>query len=197
MDEVGADSKRCARCEKVKPLSEFHRDARERDGKDSRCRACWTVLNRARREQTRASVESAGSFVCVKCRETRDAAKLCPSSSGSAIICSFCDNFRHHGLTTSEARELFALQGFECGMCGHPLHEWSGEGRIPFFVDHDHACCGSRGSCGKCVRGFLCRACNTYLGAIKDDPDNAPRFAKTIREYLDDPPMARLRRSRA
>lgn len=30
-------------------------------------------------------------------------------------------------------------------------------------VDHDHACCPRSNSCGKCVRGILCRECNKLL----------------------------------
>jgi len=30
-------------------------------------------------------------------------------------------------------------------------------------VDHDHACCPDRRSCGKCVRGILCTTCNNKL----------------------------------
>lgn len=42
-------------------------------------------------------------------------------------------------------------------------------------LDHDHACCprvkGSMEySCGKCVRGWLCRSCNLALGQLKDSP---------------------------
>ena len=36
-------------------------------------------------------------------------------------------------------------------------------------IDHDHQCCPQNRSCGKCVRGILCRACNTALGSLKED----------------------------
>jgi hypothetical protein len=47
-----------------------------------------------------------------------------------------------------------------CGIC-------SGPG--PLQVDHDHACCPGKYSCGACVRGFLCNNCNNGLGRFKDD----------------------------
>ena len=36
-------------------------------------------------------------------------------------------------------------------------------------IDHDHSCCPRRGSCGKCVRGALCKRHNLYLGLIEKD----------------------------
>lgn len=38
-------------------------------------------------------------------------------------------------------------------------------------IDHDHACCPGEQSCGKCVRGILCRSCNTALGYAKDSTE--------------------------
>lgn len=36
-------------------------------------------------------------------------------------------------------------------------------------VDHDHSCCPGQSTCGNCVRGVLCRACNRGLGSFGDD----------------------------
>lgn len=50
---------------------------------------------------------------------------------------------------------LLAKQGGVCAMCG---------GQNPNEVDHDHQCCPGRDSCGKCVRGILCKKCNWRVG---------------------------------
>ena len=34
-------------------------------------------------------------------------------------------------------------------------------------IDHDHNCCPSEESCGKCLRGILCGPCNRALGKIE------------------------------
>jgi len=36
-------------------------------------------------------------------------------------------------------------------------------------IDHDHSCCSGATSCGKCVRGALCKRHNLYLGHIETD----------------------------
>ena len=35
------------------------------------------------------------------------------------------------------------------------------------FVDHDHQCCSTQRTCGKCIRGLLCISCNNILGIIE------------------------------
>lgn len=51
------------------------------------------------------------------------------------------------------------------------------------YVDHDHSCCERDGSCGECVRGLLCRSCNTALGLVKDSPNRLLGLLK----YLEGP----------
>lgn len=68
-----------------------------------------------------------------------------------------------YGLTQEQFDVLLTAQENSCGMCHEPFAEGS-----PIYVDHDHACCpGEKMSCGKCVRGLLCRSCNTGLGRIE------------------------------
>lgn len=55
-----------------------------------------------------------------------------------------------------------------------------------FHIDHDHACCPDRGgkaktqTCGKCIRGLLCKNCNQGLGRFKD----SVKFLQNAINYL-------------
>lgn len=82
---------------------------------------------------------------------------------------------------------LYELQGGRCATCQRA----TGKTRR-LSVDHDHKCCPGRTSCGKCVRGLLCRPCNTLLGRARDAIEF---FARCI-EYLQHPPANKLRRKR-
>lgn len=39
-----------------------------------------------------------------------------------------------------------------------------------FAIDHDHRCCPGERSCGQCVRGIVCRACNNAMPHTLDTP---------------------------
>lgn len=88
-----------------------------------------------------------------------------------------------YGLTQDDFDLLLKVQGYACGMC----RELFAEGQL-IHVDHDHGCCPLKNrSCGKCVRGLLCHACNIALGHIEH------RYTMA-RAYLDGPrPWAALR----
>jgi hypothetical protein len=65
-----------------------------------------------------------------------------------------------HGLLPEQYQALIEFQGYACAIC---------RDQVPLQVDHDHACCPGKRSCGLCVRGLLCRPCNQGLGSFYDD----------------------------
>jgi len=66
-------------------------------------------------------------------------------------------------------------QGGRCAICGSV----NPDGRR-LAVDHDHACCPGKRSCGGCVRGLLCDRCNRGMGFFGDDP----ALLESAAEYL-------------
>lgn len=75
---------------------------------------------------------------------------------------------QNYNMTPEQRAERLEAQNNECAACGASF-----EAMDPKHVhaDHDHACCPGTRSCGRCVRGFLCQACNNALGALRDDPE--------------------------
>lgn len=82
---------------------------------------------------------------------------------------------RRFNLTEDQVSRLYS-EDATCDICGGVQLN----GRA-LAVDHDHSCCPGKRSCGKCVRGFLCSACNTSIGHMEDDID---RLRSAI-EYLE------------
>ena len=74
------------------------------------------------------------------------------------VRCKPCKNAHAHGTTVAQ---ILARQGSEiaeCASCGSTDR---------LKIDHDHECCPAVKSCGLCVRGYLCHACNTSEGLLK------------------------------
>lgn len=71
-----------------------------------------------------------------------------------------------YGISLSKYEQILAGQGGACAICRS-----ANPGKRQFSVDHDHSCCPGPRSCGGCVRGLLCGACNSGIGLLNDDPD--------------------------
>jgi hypothetical protein len=87
-------------------------------------------------------------------------------------------------VTPERARRL--LTDPACEVCGVDMlargRQANGKVSVQLVVDHDHTCCpvDSR-SCGKCVRGLICRTCNSAAGLLYDNP----AIARSLGDYLD------------
>lgn len=79
------------------------------------------------------------------------------------------------GLSLDDFRRLVQQQSGKCAICGDPLQSWEYaderrlDGTQP-VVDHCHRSDGSHS-----VRGILHQTCNSAIGLLGDDPENARR----------------------
>lgn len=82
---------------------------------------------------------------------------------------------KRYGITHSDVDRMMRAQNHCCAICLAPLTQGK------FHIDHDHRCCSQRKqSCGACVRGLLCSACNTGIGHFEEDLERLKRAALYI-----------------
>lgn len=92
--------------------------------------------------------------------------------SGGHRYCSIrCSkNAMRHGMNREEYLS-FISRG--CDVCG---------GHTDLVVDHNHNCCPGKTSCGECIRGVLCGACNKAEGFLRSSPELAMRLANYLKK---------------
>lgn len=91
----------------------------------------------------------------------------CPNSAGGSTgICKSHSNWAgKYSLSVAQAVQILN-SGYPCDICGLTV------GRMSINVDHDHSCCPGQGTCGRCIRGLLCRGCNRAIGSFSEDREN-------------------------
>lgn len=118
-------------------------------------------------------------------------------AAGWPYVCARClDPIKHvvtrlkeHRVPHERARMLASDPC--CEVCGDdmltPIRTSARKLQAPLVVDHDHACCpGDSHSCGRCVRGLICRACNAAAGQVRDDPEVALSLAAYLERWRPD-----------
>lgn len=87
--------------------------------------------------------------------------KVCCRLAGRACI---------YNITVEHLLSIYEHQERKCAICSTALDIEQVGNNV--CVDHDHSCCPETGAgktCGKCVRGLLCRSCNFFIGIARDD----------------------------
>lgn len=177
MAKVTAVGVWCPRCGQTKTAADFHRKGT--NGFQAYCRSCFKELGAARYladkdrilEQSRQwSRENRDKVNAARRKRRADpvyrARELARDRERDRLRHPDRWIREHYNLTREQWNALLAAQGGGCAICGTTVPK--GIGR--FHVDHDHACCPGKKSCGKCVRGLLCNRCNPLLGYVNDDP---------------------------
>lgn len=148
------DTKICKTCGEDKPLSDYYKRAKSKDGVGYSCRDCQREASRQWHHDNPERSYKRG-------RKWRD------ENPTKAAEWSRYGRLKNHSITADQYDALLASQG---GMCANNScrSRDPGAGRKNMCIDHDHSCCSGQNSCGKCIRGLLCMSCNLMLGHAKD-----------------------------
>lgn len=101
-----------------------------------------------------------------------------------APISHLITRLKAHRVSHERARLLTESPG--CEVCSTDIvtktrDPDSGKWRAQLVVDHDHSCCPvDSHSCGRCIRGFLCRQCNLAEGLLRSDPQIAMQLSRYL-----------------
>lgn len=144
----GGMRKRCGKCKLNKPVSEFNKYKRSKDGLQHRCKLCHKA-------DVRADFEKDPEKYRNRVREyaLREPEKVARNS--------FRQQARLLGLDQDDMEAKFKAHNGLCDICQKPHHETLKRYRR-LTIDHDHVT-------GE-FRGFLCHRCNNGLGCFGDDP---------------------------
>lgn len=163
-------TKQCTKCKKVKPLSEFNRNKREKDGCQFWCRLCQKKYykkysekaNKRNRKWYKENRNNVKNQRHEYYKENRD----CLLKQRRIIYLK-----RLYNITPQEYDIMLELQGSVCIICGKTPKE---NGKR-LAVDHDH-------ETGK-IRDLLCDGCNKALGYLNDSPEMCERMKLYLQKH--------------
>ena len=171
------------------PLSEENTYVDPKTGMRA-CRTCRRNRKRAIDAEVRVSGSGSANAVKTHCPKgheyTEENTYIWVGKHGAVKrICRTCQKIKRwennipkqYGITHEVFLQMLAEQEEACAICHAPF-----EGRP--HIDHDHSCCDRSGSCGKCVRGLLCKTCNAGLGSFRDDPELLKAAVRYLRPSL-------------
>ncbi len=174
------ETKFCTQCNTHQPVSNFHKQAKAKDGLQFRCKDCDKAFHHARylkdkekiSEQTKKWKEENKEKAYIQGMEWRknNVEKVKEYQRTSNLRKNF-------GIEIEEYEALLSEQNGVCAICSQPetyIHKATGK-PARLAVDHCHA----SGS----VRKLLCKACNNGLGLFRDNPELLIKAADYLKEH--------------
>jgi hypothetical protein len=174
------ETKFCTQCSTYHPVSNFHKQAKAKDGLQFRCKQCDKAFHQARylkdkekiNQQTKKWKEENKDKAYAAGNEWRknNADKVKKYNRASSLRKNF-------GIEIEDYEVLLASQNGVCAICLEAesyIHKATGK-PARLAVDHCHAN-------GK-VRKLLCKACNNGLGLFRDNPELLLKAADYLKEH--------------
>lgn len=169
-------TKQCTKCNRDKPLDEFHKDRTRRDGHAGQCKACKRAYRNSRYRKDRSrelsqqrryrSTHKEKIAAGQKRRRQQRPGRVRRISRSSTLK-------QRYGITAQDYNRMLASQNGVCAVCGNPETRKKRGGTIRLAVDHCH-------KTGK-VRGLLCSRCNLSIGRFEDDPELLEKAAAYLK----------------
>lgn len=130
----------CSLCLLSKPLTDFYKESRVKDGRSRRCKKCHSKVTEKYRKKNPEIYRKASKKHWNALHDKKKHANW----------------LKRYGLTHEKYVEMFEQQDGRCKICTKECS--SG---MNLSVDHCH-------KTGK-IRGLLCKKCNSALGMLNDD----------------------------
>jgi hypothetical protein len=131
----------------------------------------------------RTDRDADGNKRCPKCQQWIQESFFTKHRSSPDGLTSWCRDCMSKGrrssyykLSESEVQNILSAQNYCCAICDTDI-------ATNFVIDHDHNCCPKERSCGRCIRGALCRNCNTGLGMFAESIRNVRNASKYLEGY--------------
>ena len=160
------DNKTCKTCSQTKPAEKFvPQRAVCRDCRNAERRARYAIDPEYRAKNAARNAKRWPS------EESQLAHNKKRRESGRSRADHLWNRFR---LTPEEYDAIWERQGRMCPICHR------GDESLSLCVDHDHSCCPTIQTCGRCIRGILCKQCNYGIGFLQDDLDRLERAASYL-----------------
>lgn len=188
-------TKECRKCGEEKSVEDFYGQARAKDGLDSYCKYCrngYTLKQHRDTSKPPCTLEDCNTHQYAKGLCQKHYSRMWRNGTTERQNTSYLEGGFNYDYSMYSPEELRArhlsrykmtLEEFDalavdgCHLCGTMPTD------TLLTVDHDHACCNESASCGKCVRGLLCHACNISVGRFESGTlrEDAPKYelAKT------------------
>jgi len=166
LNVVPIKMKSCVKCEKSKPLSDFHRDKHAPDGHTYKCGEC---LNEIGKERHKSDPER------TKARNKKSMERIYSDPVAHAKHKAMKTAWNHtpkyydmyykkrFGISFADVNSMLANQNGLCANlgCSRPIAILPVGEQVKAVVDHCHAT-------GE-VRSMMCVRCNTTLGHVEND----------------------------
>lgn len=152
----------CIRCEEDKEWEEFYKNASYTCGYEPFCKKCRLDRRKALWHENIGGHREKDQI--------RKSERTYEEHSDEALYQLERRLASRYKMTMEEYTSRLREQKGLCAICGNPevqMH-YLNDNPNRLAIDHDHKCCKGLTTCGKCVRGLLCRSCNTTLGRIEE-----------------------------